>query len=173
MCDQRGMTLTELVTTMAIMSIVAAVTIAYSLPLMARETVRAAAHDAHAALQLTKIEASSRNRPCRFVVDTAAGALEVWDSRGTGTTSDDLQLHRALLPASVAFARPDTGGAVTLSQIGSSDSYQSIVGPDGVVSAGTGQLHLLGGGKYSRVSVHAAGGVELSHWNGAQWYDGS
>ena len=53
---------------------------------MARETMRSAVHDTGSFLQLAKMEAVSRNRPCRFAVDTAAGTLAVWDMVGTPST---------------------------------------------------------------------------------------
>jgi Tfp pilus assembly protein FimT len=166
------MSLIELIVVVALASIAVAIAVAYSTPWIARESMRSAANDVQSFLQLAKIEAVSRNHDCRFVVDTASGALEVWDSMGTPDISDDVRLHTGALPTSVSIERPDTGSPVTLEQVGGSPSYQTMFASDGLVSAGVGGVFLHGGDGFGRVEVRAAGGVEIQHWNGTGWHAG-
>lgn len=172
MNDQSGITLTELLVVVGLASIVTVTTIVFSAPLLVRETVRSALHDAQAAVQLAKIEATSRNRACRFVVDTDQRTWSVWDTQGTDPRDDDLQLFRRSIPEAVAFGRPDAGAAVTLDQIGTSAAFEAVVTSTGIVSDGTGDVCLAGGDGFGRLSVHAAGGVQLQRWDGSNWKPG-
>ena len=92
MRNEVGMTLVELLVVLGLALGIAAMTVAYSMPWMVRESVRSAAFDVNGMLQLAKVEAVSRNRPSRFVVDTVAGELQVWDGLGSDTISDDVLL---------------------------------------------------------------------------------
>jgi prepilin-type N-terminal cleavage/methylation domain-containing protein len=173
MRDRSGMTLIELLVVMGIATLAVTATVFYSVPLLAKETLRGALNDAQSALQIAKIEAASRNRSCRFVVDTQNGTLEVWDGVGTATLTDDVQLYHRLLPESVGFARPDSGSAITLQQIGGSSRYEAVLTSTGIVTAGAGVVCLAGGAGFGRMSVHAAGGVELERWDGYAWQPGA
>ena len=171
MRSELGVTLVELVVVLGLALVVAAVTVAYSMPWMVKESVRSAAFDVNGMLQLAKVEAVSRNRPCRFVVDTAAGELQVWDTLGSDPTSDDVLLHDRTLPTHVAFARPDVGSAVTLDAV-DAVSYQAVFTSDGMLSSSPGVVCLNGGESFGSVSVYAAGGMEIFRWNGTEWTSG-
>jgi prepilin-type N-terminal cleavage/methylation domain-containing protein len=171
MRDQRGMTLIELLVVAGLVAITVAVTVIASAPWIARESMRSAASNVVSTIQRAKIEAVSRNRDCRFVVDTAAGNLEIWDSLGTPSTLDDVLLHQAELPSVVGFARPDSGGVATLDPI-ATDRYQTVFASDGSVNTGVGGVYLQGGDGYGNVAVHAAGGTEVRYWNGTSWVAG-
>lgn len=173
MRDESGMTLPELVTGVAIASLVLTTAIVFAVPMIARETMRSAVHDTSSFLQLAKMEAASRNRSCRFTVSTSTGTLEVWDMSGTVSPVDDTRLHLGRIPNAVAFQRPDLGSAVTLAPLGLAGTYAVVFTPAGIVSAGTGDVFYHGGGAFGRVSVHSAGGVELAYWNGSRWNVGS
>jgi prepilin-type N-terminal cleavage/methylation domain-containing protein len=169
---QRGLTLIELIVVVAVASVLVGITVAYSVPWLAKETMRSGANDVQSFMQLAKVEAVSRNRECRFVIDASSGSLEVWDSLGTDDDSDDVRLHRGALPTSVAFERPDFGDVITLEQIDSSLRFQSVFGSDGVVASGDGAVFLRGGEGFGNVEVYAAGGVEMHRWNGSGWQVG-
>ena len=154
---------------LSLVSVLVGALAAYSVPTLAREKMRSSVYDIHVLLQLARTEAISHNRDCRFVLDTGAGTLEVWDGLGTTSSSDDIVLYSRRLPESVGLARPDTGPTVTLDQIGATTGYQTVFASDGIVAAGTGSVFLHGGFRYVRVSVHGAGGVELAQWNGSEW----
>lgn len=166
---QQGMSLTELVVVVAVMSAALVATISFSMPWMARESLRIALHDSTAGLQLAKTEAATRNQPARLVVDTSLGSVEVWDTKGTGDTSDDSLLHERRLPGTVVFARPDAGSAVTMDPFEGSYRFQTTLAADGTVTSGTGDVFLYGGGRFGRVSIHAAGGSEVRYWDGSRW----
>jgi Tfp pilus assembly protein FimT len=166
------MSLIELVIVVAIISLAVAATVIFSAPWLARESMRGAANDVHSYMQLSKIEAASRNWDTRFVVDTANRTLEVWDSMGTDSDGDDVRLHMASLPTAVNFSRPDVGDPVTLDQIGASKRYEAVFTSDGLVSDGVGAVFLFGGETYGSVELHAAGGTEIKYWNGAAWRAG-
>jgi hypothetical protein len=62
---------------------------------------------------------------------------------------------------------------ITLDPLDPPVRYQTVFSPDGLVSAGAGGVFLRGGEKFGRISVHAAGGVEIHYWNGTGWREGS
>lgn len=172
MHHQRGTTLIELVVIVAILSFALAITVVASGQWIGRESMRSGVSDMHSILQLAKIEAVSRNRATRFVVNTSSRLLEVWDTLGTDDTSDDERLHDRAVPGSVRFARPDTGDVVTMDLIDGTESYQCIFRSDGMIAGGMGAIYLQGGEEYGSVQVHAAGGVEIYYWSGAEWHVG-
>jgi len=166
------MTLIELVIVVSLASVTLLATATYALPWIARERARSAVYDVQSYLQLTRIEAVSRNRDCRFVLDTSTRSLQVFDGNGTSATkADDVLLYETTLPTQVQFARPDTGNAVTLSQIGTTSAYETVFTSDGIVSDGTGEVALYGGEEYNRVMVFGAGGVSVDRWAGSGWVD--
>ena len=124
-------------------------------------------------LQLTRIEAVSRNRDCRMVVNTGNRTLQVLDTNGTSTPSDDTQLYTRTLPSSISFARPDSGVAVGFSQVGGSSVYEVVFTSEGTVSTGVGSAHVFGGKRYGRISVFGAGGTAVERWDGSNWIAGS
>lgn len=172
MRDQRGVTALELVVVVTILSVTVTFTAIHSMPWMARESMRSAANEIVSFMQLAKIEAASRNRQCRFVIDTSNGALEIWDSMGTDDVADDSRLHVGSLPSSVNFQRPDAGDTVTLDEIDGTTRYQAVFRSDGIVALGAGVVFLHGGEKFGNVQAHAAGGTEIQYWNGSAWHAG-
>jgi Tfp pilus assembly protein FimT len=144
-------------------------TAVYAMPWVARERARSALYELQSYMQLTRIEAVSRNHDCRFVVDTATRTLQIYDSNGTGATGDDILLHETTLPPVIVFDRPDSGLAITLSQIGTSSTYETVFTSDGVVASGTGTVAVYGGEEFNRIQVQGAGGVMVEHWDGSSW----
>jgi Tfp pilus assembly protein FimT len=163
------MTLFELVLVVSVASVAVVATATYTLPWIARERSRSAVYDVQSYLQLARIEAVSRNRNCRFVVDTSTRIVQVFDGNGTSSTSDDTLLYESSLPSQVQFARPDSGSAVTLSQIGSTSQFETVFTSDGIVLQGTGEVAVFGGNEYNRVLVYGAGGVTVDRWSGSGW----
>jgi len=169
MRDQSGITLSELLVVMAIAAVAVTVTLVYSSPWLARESVRSSANDVASFMQLARIEAVSRNTDCRFVVDTGSRVLEVRDSMGTGSVTDDQLLFQRRLPSGVAFSRPDGGATVTLEQLPSTTIYQAVFASDGIVSSGAGGVFFQGGNRWASVQVQAAGATEINYWDGQAW----
>jgi Tfp pilus assembly protein FimT len=167
------MTLIETLLVVSAAALLLVATAAYSIPWIARESMRSSVYDLQTYLQLARIEAVSRNRDCRFVVDTSSRTLQVWDSNGTTATSDDTRLYNRALPTSVSFARPDGGSAVTYTQIGAGSSYQVVFTSDGTVSSGTGEAVVFGGQSFAKIEVFGAGGTRMEKWNGSGWVSGS
>jgi len=167
------MTLIEVMLVVAVASLVLIATAAYSVPWIAREKMRGAVYDVQLYMQLARIEAVSRNQVCRMVLDTSGGTIAVLDSNGTSNTADDLLLYSRTLPTSIEFNRPDSGAAVTLSQIGSTDSYQATFNSNGTVDVGTGEVVIHGAEQYGKVSVFGAGGTQVEKWNDGAWHVGS
>ena len=169
---QRGVTLTELLIVLAVASLGLLAVGTYAVPWVAREGLRSAIYDVQTYMQLARIEAISRNRDCRFVVDTSNNRISVLDSAGTASVGDDILLYESDLPDTVSFARPDTGSAVTLDNV-SGSIYQTRFGSDGIVNVGTGEVVMFGGSKYEKVEVFGAGGIRIQKWNGTGWAIGS
>ncbi|HKQ61619.1 MAG TPA: GspH/FimT family pseudopilin [Candidatus Polarisedimenticolaceae bacterium] len=171
MKKQAGMTLIELLIVLAAAAIIATITAGYALPWIAAERVRSAIYDVQTYLQISRIEAVSRNRAVRFVLNTATRQIAVIDSVGTSSTSDDVTIRQTVLPTTVSFARPISGAPVTLTSLGG-NAYETIFSSDGSVTSGTGDVSLLGGAQYQRVSVFAAGGTQVSIWRISRWVSG-
>jgi Tfp pilus assembly protein FimT len=168
------MTAVEILIVVAVAAIVVTMNAVSAAPWIGRESMRGALNDAFSYLQLAKIESVSRNRDCRFVVDTAGGRFEVWDTAGTDSIGDDVRLHVRKVPSGVAFGRPEIGEVVTLEQVGGSITrYQTVFTSDGMVRSGTGEVFLRGGGGYGRVDVYPAGGTQIRRWSGSDWRVGS
>jgi prepilin-type N-terminal cleavage/methylation domain-containing protein len=167
--NQKGMTLVELVVVLGLAAVVILTTVVYAMPWISRERARSAVYKMQSYMQLTRIEAVSRNQPCRFLVDTSTRTLQVLDGNGTTITTDDILLHQTTLPPVVTFVRPDSGSAVTLTQIGASTVYETIFTSEGVVFSGTGIVALYGGEEFNRVQIQGAGGVMVEQWNGSVW----
>jgi Tfp pilus assembly protein FimT len=173
MGNTKGMTLIETLLVLSAAALMLVATAAYSIPWLARENMRSAVYDLQTYMQLTRIEAVSRNRECRMVLNTSTRTLVIFDGNGTSTATDDTMLYRRSLPTSVSFARPDAGPAVSLAQIGATPSYQVKFSSDGTVTDGSGTVHVFGGDSYGRISVYAAGGTLVERWDGANWETGS
>jgi prepilin-type N-terminal cleavage/methylation domain-containing protein len=168
---QTGMTLIEVVVVVALVSLALSIVALVSLPTLSREPMRGASYDVYTHLQLARTEAVSRNVPCRFVIDTGLGQMVVVDTRGTASILDDETLHTASFRDTVSFARPDGGSAITLASL-SATTYFATFAADGTVTAGAGQIHLLGGNEYRRIELLGAGGVDILRWNGSAWNPG-
>ena len=171
MRNQRGLTLLEALVVVALGALTVSVGVIYSAPWLGRESMRSSANDMLAFVQLAKIEAVSRNRESRLVLDTGGGRLEILDSMGTSDPTDDTSLHAHHLPAAVRFERPDTGPLVTLADLGGG-VYEAKFSADGVVAAGVGSVYFRGGDEYGVVELHGAGAVEIGYWNGTAWVRG-
>jgi len=166
------MTLVETMLVVSAAALLIVATAAYSIPWLARESMRSAVYDVQTYLQLTRIEAVSRNRECRLVLNTTARTLQIFDSNATVSTADDARLYTRTLPSSVTFARPDLGLPLTVSQL-STTVFQVVFDSDGTVTSGTGDVYLFGGNRFGRISVFAAGGTQVERWNGVSWEIGS
>ena len=173
MNGQRGITLTELLIVVAVASLGLLAVGTYTVPWVAREGLRSAIYDVQTYMQLARIEAISRNRDCRFVVDAATNRIGVLDTAGTPSIlGDDILLYESELPDTVSFARPDMGSAITLNNP-AGQIYQTLFSSDGIVNLGTGEVVMFGGSKYERIQVFAAGGIRIQKWNGTEWAAGS
>ena len=169
MRSEQGLSLAETLVVVALAAVVLGVSAAYSIPAIARSKMRSAVHDVSSLMQLARIEAISRNRECRFVLNGTDGQLEVWDGNGTPAVADDILLRRRELPRSVVLARPDVGTPVSIDRIGDTANYQTSFISDGIVSSGTGSVYLHGGYRYVSIAVYRAGGLEMKQWNGRVW----
>jgi len=121
---------------------------------------------------VARAQAITRNRACRFQIDTASLRITVVDLNDPASTTDDILLHDATLSSKISFARPDSGSAVTLSSLGG-NLYGAIFASDGSVSAGAGLIALQGGDGSYRISLYGAGGVRVERWDGSSWVLGS
>ena len=162
MRNQHGMTVAELLVVLVIAGLVVAVAVVVSTPWMAEESMRSAAMDVQSMMQLARIEAVSRNRDCRFVIDSLTGELEVHDTLGS------VVLHERQLPSAITMGRPDFGAAVTLDLV-SGSIYQTVFSSDGTVTSGSGSVYVQGGDSYAGVAVLGAGGIEIRRWDGGGW----
>jgi Tfp pilus assembly protein FimT len=163
-----GFTVPELLVVFAILAVVITVSISYAIGWLSKVESRGAAFTIESFLQRARMEAVSRNRDCRFTVDTATRRIRVLDLMDPANTTDDLVLADATLSSKVNFARPDFGSPVTLTLI-SGTTYAATFASDGSLSAGTGLVSLLGGQGYLRVSLYGAGGAAVTQWDGANW----
>jgi type IV fimbrial biogenesis protein FimT len=165
---ERGYTLSEVLVVLAIFALVLMFSLTHAIGWMGRVESRGAVYSVQSFLQRARMEAVSRNRACRFTVDTATGRMRVFDLVDAASNSDDILLSDTTLSSKISFARPDSGTAVTLASI-SGTTYGATFASDGSLSAGAGIVALLGGAGYLRVSLYGAGGTLVERWNGASW----
>jgi Tfp pilus assembly protein FimT len=166
------MSLAEVTVVMVVVAIVATAVATYSLPWLGREEMRGAIYQVQQYLQVARVQAITRNRSCRFQIDTSSRRMTVYDLNDPSSTSDDILLNDATLSTKVSFARPDSGAAVTLSSLGGT-LYGATFASDGSVAAGAGLVAMQGGDGSYRVNLYGAGGVRVERWNGTAWVLGS
>ena len=172
MRGERGMSLAELTVVMVLVAVVTTAVATYSIPWLGREEMRGAVYTIQEYLQLARVQAVSRNRDCRFLIDSASRQVSVVDLNDPATSSDDILLYSATLSSRVTFARPDTGAAVTLASV-SGNLSQATFASDGSVSAGAGLIAVQGGDGNYRINIYGAGGLRVERWNGSAWVAGS
>ena len=114
MRNERGMSLAEVTIVMVLVAIITTAVATYSIPWLGREEMRGAVYTIQEYLQLARVQAVSRNRDCRFLIDSGSRRVSVVDLNDPSTASDDISLYSATLSSRVTFVRPDTGSAVTL-----------------------------------------------------------
>ena len=170
--DQRGVSLIETLALLMLTSIIVAMSINYSLGLLVRERLRSSAYSIYAQLKNARMEAMSRNRSCRFLIDTGSRTVQVVDLNDPGTSSDDEVFTTVTLPSAIAFVQPDGSPSVTLNPV-SSGVYETVFSSTGVVTSGSGELVLNMQDQYRRVSVFVAGGLRISTWTGLGWEEGA
>src|SRR6266850_7958580 len=166
MRGEQGMSLAEISVVLVVMAIIVTAVGTYSIPWLGREEMRGAVYQVQQYLQLARIQAISRNRACRFQIDTSSRRMTVFDLNDPANTADDILLNDATLSTKVSFARPDSGSAVTLTSLGG-NLYGATFEADGSVSAGAGLVALQGGDGSYRVNLYGAGGVRVERWNGS------
>jgi len=165
---EQGVTLPELLVVLLVAGLLLTAGFTYSLPWLGREDVRSAAYEVQSHLQLARIQAIARNHQCLFLVDTSIRRIQVIDLNDPANSLDDIVLADVSLPDHILFTRPGGGAPITLASI-SPSAYQATYASDGSVSAGSGEIVLLGGDRYVKVSLYGAGGVKVEHWTGAAW----
>lgn len=171
MSKQAGFTLTEMAVAIAVATLVATSAVSTSMPLLAREKLRSATYQMQSLLQVSRTEAVSRNSPTRFLLNPRTRTLESWDTKGTTTTADDELLRRVNLPELVSLASPDDEEAVTLDE-GEGESYgtfEAVFRSDGSLASSSGAISLYSGHDFKKVTLYAAGGVDVANWGGSEW----
>ncbi len=169
---ERGLTLLEVIAVMTIMGIIAAIGVTYASSWIRREQMRSSAYVIQTHMQMARVEAMSRNRDCRFVIDDSDGSIRVIDLNDPSDTTDDILIASAELPTAINFQRPDVGSPITLNNV-SGTLWETTFRQDGVVSSGSGSVHIATDDLYRKVSVYVAGGVHLQTWDGSTWIEGA
>jgi hypothetical protein len=123
-------------------------------------------------LHVAQSEAATRNRSCRFLVDTATRQLRVIDLNDPTNLADDIVVASTTLSPVLTFEDPSGGLAVTL-ELQSGSLYGTTFAADGSVSAGLGAVSVRGGDRFGRVTVLGAGGTKAERWDGSAWSSGS
>ena len=168
---QAGMTLSELLIVLTMLTMVMALGAVTTVPRIAREEMRGTLHGVGTLVRAAQLESVKRNRACRFVVDLTSRTLSVVDTNGTATLTDDITIRSLTMPSIVSVARPDTGSPITFTL--ASGVYHVEFDPDGHVSTGAGEIVLFSGARYGKVIVYSAGGVRYEKWDGDSWVEGS
>lgn len=171
--SERGTSLVELMVVVSLAGLLLATTANFSVGWLDREDVRSASHQTREALQVARVQAISRNRKCRFTIDTSTRVIRVIDLVDPSDNSDDIILSSLILSSSVNFSRPDFGPAITLPLLGGT-VFKATFESDGAVdSEGGGNIALAGGGRSNRISLRDAGGIKIDRWNGSAWESGT
>ena len=169
--SQGGFTLVELLSVLAIATVLLALTMLVAQPMIGNESGRGAVYELQTLAQLARMEAVARNRECRLLLCPTSRELLVTDTRGTtADPTDDEVLHGTVLPEAVTFERPDAGSAVTWASIGGTPEwFQVRFGSDGTVEAGEGDVIVHGGERYGKVAVFVSGGTQVTTWTTGGW----
>lgn len=158
----------ELLVTVAVIGIAAGGAAIVAGPMLAREGARSDLYALQSALQTGRVEAVSRNRVCRVLINSGDRRVLIVDGMGTTSTADDVVVRRTSLSSRSSFTSPDGSSALTISNV-SGSWYGVDFATDGTVQTGTGQIALRGGDRFGRVSVYAGGGAQVAFWNGSRW----
>jgi Tfp pilus assembly protein FimT len=169
---EAGLTLVELLLVLALAAVSLLIALDSFSVWNGREEMRGSVYTIQTFLHLAQAEAATRSRDCRFLVDTASRQIQVVDLNGTASTTDDIVVTSAKLPAVVTFADPSGGTPVTL-ELQSGTTYGTTFSSDGAVSAGEGVVCVSGNNLFSRVTVYGAGGTRVERWDGSAWNQGS
>lgn len=169
--SQRGVSFTELIIVLALISIIGLVTTNYVVSWLPREAMRGAIYQTQQAMQIARAQAIARNRKVRVIVDATGREVATIDLNDPLDLTDDILLHHVILPDTVSFARPDPGAAVTLTFV-STGLYEATFLSDGSV-AGAGIVALTGGDGAYRVNLQGAGATSVERWTGSSWVAGS
>src|SRR6266705_2244353 len=116
MRSDRGMSLAEVTVVMVVVAIIATAAATYTIPWLGREEMRGAVYQVQQYLQLARVDAISRNRSCRFQIDTSSRRMTVIDLNDPASTTDDILLNDARLhprrgsPGAGASLRRSRGG---------------------------------------------------------------
>ena len=162
------MTLIELLMVLAIGALLLTAATTTTVAWIGREAARSAVYSIQTQLQLARMQAVSRNRVCKFTVDTATRRVQVVDLNDVSTSADDVVLSDVTVSSKISFARPDGSTPVTLYSPGGT-LYQATFTSDGAVSQGAGVVSVRGGDGYDQLTLFGAGGVRLERWNGSAW----
>ena len=171
MRGQRGASLLELLTVLALAGVIATITVIGSLGWIRRQAATSSVYHVQSMLQSGRAEAVARNRACQVRVEPQSGTLWLIDLNLPGS-GDDVQIARLQLSRTTRFARPDGGDAVTLSVL-PGGLYEATFEADGtVVSGAGGEIVLLGDDDYHRVTLLGAGAVRVDRWTPGGWGGG-
>ncbi len=170
---EAGTTLPDLLIALGLAGLLLLTATSIAVPWLARETARSGGYDVQAYLQAARAEAAARNRDCRFVIDPDSRTLQVLDTLGTGSTSDDAVLREMRVARTVSFARPDGTTAVTLPTVSGTSAHQAVFGSDGTVRGSAGAVTVFGGDRFVEVTLYLGGGIEVREWDGHAWTTGN
>jgi Tfp pilus assembly protein FimT len=165
------MTLPEALVVLAISALLTLAVATITTAWIGRERVRSTVYLMQTHIGVTRMEAVKRNRPCRFILDTANRQLTLVDLNDPGTTGDDVELRTVSLHPDIEFSNPEGGAAVTLHNV-SGAIYDIIFNPDGTVdttNSAAGAVMLEAGERFDRVTVFVAGGIQVHRWDGSAW----
>jgi len=153
---QRGVGLGESLILVAVAALAVVAATARVLPgATTNETVRGAAQRVHTQFQLARVEAVSRDRPCRVAVAPDDRIVRVMDTLGTPAPGDDRILHETVLPGTVSLATTKGGnGDLEFRSDGSSDG---------------GGIELFDGVARQRVSADPSAHLRIERWDGSRW----
>jgi Tfp pilus assembly protein FimT len=171
-CPERGVSLPEILATIAVAALVVGTAAAMSVHWLGREDNRSAVYTLRTQMQIARVQAVSRNRACRLLLDTSSRRVRILDLNDPANSTDDLLLAETTLSTKIQFASPTGGPPVTLAAV-SGTVYQATFAPDGSVPAGAGAICLLGGDRYNRITLLGAGGTKFERWDGNAWVQGS
>lgn len=163
-----GYSLMEFLVVMGIAAATLLIVMPHSLRWLNAQENAGAVYQTQMLLQLARMEAVSRNRPCRFEVLTDSKSAVVYDLNDPSDPADDLVIASSKYSGRVSFVDPQGNPAVTLANLGANRFGATFIS-DGSVSAGTGQVEFEAKGNFRRVSLMGAGGTRAEIWNGSSW----
>ena len=174
--DERGVTMVEILATLAIAGMLTAAVATSVTSTLARWRVHESSISLAAALRAARVKAIFDHAETSVTFDTTRDryAIATTGAAGGVIYDDSEKTFLVELPKTVSFVRPDAGPTITLIRPSTYDEVAVFSSKGRTLSTTTPGYVFLGNVNqevYYRLEVGIAGTVGVTRWNGTDWQD--